>query len=122
MPNPYNLTIGQKLWYVPGDTHFDRPREYEIVKIGRQWAQLGADGQAYREFRADLETLAIDGHGYSSPGRCYLSLEAYEAEVGLSVAWRSFQRDIERMRAADPQITIENIAAARKVLGMGEKL
>lgn len=113
MPNPHNLTIGQKLWYVPGERRGE-PREVTIVTVGRKWFSVAEISWA----RFDNERLKLDSE-YGGGVYCYLSREVYEAQVGLSVAWREFQRAVERARSTDPQITIENIAAARKLLGMG---
>lgn len=111
--NPHNLQPGQKLWYVPEDPRWEKTREVTVAKIGNRWAELGR-----KDFRADLETLEVDGGKYSSPGRCYLSREAWEEEKLLRAAWREFQRDVERANAEGGLITVENISAARQVLGL----
>ncbi len=117
--NPHNLQVGQTLYYVANDRR-DAHRDggAEITKIGRQWATVCI---AYCNARVDLETLEVDGGNYSSPGRCYLSREAWEEEKLLRAAWREFQRDVERANAEGGLITVENISAARQALGLKER-
>lgn len=77
------LTVGQELWYVPADAR-DRGRSctVRVRSIGRKWAQVdGWLGQI------NIETWFVDGGGYSSPGRCWLNREAWEAEQRRLAAW-----------------------------------
>lgn len=111
--NPHNLQVGQTLYYVANDRR-DAHRDggAEITKIGRQWATVCI---AYCNARVDLETLEVDGGNYSSPGRCYLSREAWELERKTERALDDFKVEVARLYATD--ITLEQIDQARRVLG-----
>jgi hypothetical protein len=105
------LSVGQKLWYVPYERR-GKPCEVVVKTIGRKWAGIdsGLD-------RVDMKTLIVDGAGYSSPGRCYLSRAEWEADVALEVAWGALWRDVHAASYRCPDgVTVENIQAARKLL------
>jgi hypothetical protein len=107
------LTIGQKLWFVP-DRRSGMAREVTVSKIGRKWASLDTWG----DLRIDVSTLQADGRGYSSPGRCYFSHAAWEAEVALDAAWTALWRDMHDTYRRRDGVTVENIQAARKLLNL----
>jgi hypothetical protein len=106
-----NLTVGQTLWYVPRELRFQKPSEVTVQKIGRKWAQVD-----YR-LRIDVQTLIADGGDYSSPGRCYLSREEYEAELARRDAWRDFCK-LLRWSRQPRAATIEAIEQAQILLGL----
>lgn len=58
---------GDKLYYV-SDGRRESRRWVEVKKVGRIWIYLG-------HMRASVKTGIIDGHGYSSPGRVFVSQE-----------------------------------------------
>ena len=69
--------------------------------------------------RIDIDTLKVDGKGYSSPGRCYLSREDYEMELQVSIDWGNF---ILRLPVTPPPgVTVADIQAARTILHLEEK-
>jgi hypothetical protein len=108
------LVEGQKLWFVSSQRHGGEPREVTVGKIGRKWATIssGAD-------RIDRETLVADGGQYISPGRCYLSQQAYEDAKRLSDDWRAFTTDVEKTRwHVPPGVTPETIAHVRAILNL----
>jgi hypothetical protein len=105
------LAVGQRLWYVPnrrGTAH-----EVEIVKIGRKWAELN---EGCPRYRIDMETLSVDGRGFSSPGRCHLDREAYEMDQMTRLAWHNVQNQMSRRGPGSA--TLENIQAASTLLGL----
>lgn len=75
------LSVGQALWYVPSEG-IGGPREVTITKIGRKWAQLSGN-----HGRMDIKSYWIDGGQDTSPGRCWISKEVYEAELSRQKAW-----------------------------------
>ena len=81
-----------------------------MTKIGRKWAAL----DNYE--RIDVNTLIADGGKYSSPGRCYITREAFEAEQALEEAWHDFQRRVSYV--VPPGMTVERIAQLREEFGM----
>jgi hypothetical protein len=75
------LKVGQILWFVPNRNYLGKPRHVEVTKIGSKWATL-ENGE-----RIGINDLCVDGHGYGSPGRCYLSQQAYEIERETRAMW-----------------------------------
>jgi hypothetical protein len=108
------FTVGQKLWFVPSDTRWNKAYEVEIKTIGRKWLTLKNDR------RVDKETLRVDGGNYSSLGRCYLSQEEYEKETALIDAWRELEKRISKQywtpSPKSPKLTIEALRQAEKLL------
>lgn len=69
------LAPGMVLWFVPTDRRWQKPHEVTVAKVARRWATL--EGYQGRR-RIDVNTLHEDGAGFASPGRCWLSREAWE--------------------------------------------
>jgi hypothetical protein len=63
--------VGQKLFV---SVRYREALYMTVTKVGRKWLEL--EGGVWR---ADRETLEIDGKGYTSPGRAYASREEFEA-------------------------------------------
>jgi hypothetical protein len=103
------LTVGQKLWFVPYQRRVEA-HEVIVEKVGRKWASIGY-------YRINIDTLKVDGGQYSSPGACYLSKEAYEAEIKLNQEWDAFRRLVDA-NYAPKGITIERIKEAINILGI----
>jgi hypothetical protein len=108
-----NLTVGQKLWYVPSERR-DKPFEVTVENVGRKWAKIG-----YR-LRVDKETLWADGGEYSSPGRCYLSEEDYLRELDFNATWTRFRMKVGNMYYPPSGIDKSAIITARRVLRLEE--
>lgn len=109
-----NLEVGQKLWFVYNTYSYRRLERAEgsevvVEKIGRNWAHL-SDGH-----RINKESMVADGGKHSSPGRCYLSKEHYDAEIQLIRAWREFAQRVP-MYGVPKGVTIEDIKAAAALL------
>jgi hypothetical protein len=105
------LAVGQKLWFVPSDTRYNKgPQECEVAKIGRKWAYLN-----WRGYRLDINSLRVDGGDYSSPGRCWLSVEEYESHVNSRAVWDAFRKAIDYKPIPDG-VTVEHIEEAARLL------
>ncbi|PZO78456.1 MAG: hypothetical protein DI629_12220 [Mesorhizobium amorphae] len=104
------LYVGQQLWYVPSDSRRFTARFVTVEKIGRRWAEIGPHE------RIDKTTLIADGRGFSSPGTCYRSKEAYEASVTLSQAWFSLVKEMNHRWSPPAGMTMEKIAIIRAAL------
>ena len=105
------LQVGQELWYVPADRrNVDQARTVRVEKVGRKWAKLNDyHGQV------SIETMWLDGGKYSPLGKCWLSKEAWEAEIKLNATWNDFQR---RLSHQPPDgVTLETIAQIKTLLG-----
>ena len=114
MSNPYNLKVGQELWFVSPYAH--RPNQHVAIKsVGCKWAQL----DWHSEIRVNLETLKGDIPNYSSRhGRFYLTKEEWENERALRTAWDRFQADIRQVSALPASATVASIDEARRLLGL----
>lgn len=82
-----------------------------VTKVGRKWAEISARG-----YRIDKETLAIDGGGYTSPGRCYLTKDEHDAAENLRRAWSKLRDYVDRKYTAPEGVTVDAIEAALRVL------
>lgn len=105
------LVVGQKLWFVPHARYMGAEREVVVESVGRKWAAIG-DG-----YRVDVSTLFLDGRGYSSPGRCYLSRELWAAEDQAHAAWGVLRRALST-RHLPNGLTAEQIERATALLGL----
>lgn len=98
------LTVGQKLWYVPGD---GRSALYlQVLRVGRKWATVERIG------RVSVETLQ------SEWGMCYLSPDDCEQHRVADDAWLMLLRGSYRRRPR--HITTDDIKRAAEILGLGE--
>lgn len=105
--------VGQKLWLVMHHYGTRPPRKFEVTvkKAGRKWFTLD------NFMRCDGNGI-VDGGGYSSPGQCYESREEYESILALENAWREFQMNIYAYRKRPESVSVENIAEAKRILGL----
>jgi hypothetical protein len=96
--------IGQTVWVLDTQRHKTHVSTAIITKLGRKWATLSD-----HKGRFDVATGELDGGVYSSPGRIYLSQEAYEAKVALSKAWGELRQILYRHPNPPPGLTLETI-------------
>jgi hypothetical protein len=102
-----SFAVGQSLVFAPyGKRH--EVLDLTVTKIGRKWVTLSND------YRFDPATLRVDGQGYTSPGRMYLSRDEYNTAVAITEAWRLMQNAIDYV--PPPGVTVADIEAARKLL------
>lgn len=106
------LVVGQKLWYVPSYGYGYRRDGYEVTveKIGHRWATLAENCG-----RIDKDSLWLDGGQYASPGRCWLSREAWEESKAIDAAMQRLQERIIYGRV-EPDVTLADIQAAAALL------
>ena len=111
-----DLSVGQKLYFV-SNVRYKKNAVVEIVKIGRKYAYLD-NGD-----RID-DRLRVDGNGYNSPGKCYLSKRQYRAFVDLTDILKEFFDKVDVLRRqttnpyAKPKVTPENVLEAAKILNI----
>lgn len=110
------LTQNQALWFV-GSGNFVRVRgEVTVTEVGRKWARITGVFKG----RIEIDTLKADGAGYSSPGTCYASEEAWIIADGPRRAWQALR---SKMETACPQdLSYEKIVEAGKLLGIDVEL
>jgi hypothetical protein len=107
------LTVGQELWYAPADRRYlGGACAVRVLKVGRKWADVD-----HHIGRVDAESLWVDGGKYSSPGRCWLSKETWEAEEARRSAWDQLRRDVYGQHPPPEHITTEQIENVRALLG-----
>lgn len=111
MSNPHNLKVGQKLWFV-GARGFRNEYEVEIINVGRVYASISRAGRIF------LDTLLVDGGGYSSPGRCYLSRDAWDAEKSRDLAWANIRSAISQQHSTPKDFDPIKLAEISKLLGV----
>lgn len=90
---------------------------HTVTKIGRKWVTLG-NGFRENAYRFDVDTLELDGGDYTSPGKVYLSEEAYHQETALMGAWKVFQDRIRFFgyQTTPKGLTLADIEAASNAL------
>ena len=102
------LTVGQELWYV-SRRRYSTNKWVTVTKVGRKWATLDT-GQ-----RIDIETWEVDGGGYTSIARCYLSVGECEDERELEDLWRLLRDRTSRFTVPDG-LTAEDVRKAMALL------
>lgn len=109
------LEVGDVLYLAYND-HRKGNREIVVSKIGRQWVYF--DG-CQRRFA--LDTLAVDGGAFGSPGRIYYCEQDYQDVVDLKSAWSSLKRLIDDHYTAPDGVTKEMIEQAGKLIKVWDK-
>jgi hypothetical protein len=99
--------VGQELWFVPRWGKLSECHALKITKVGRKWLEL-SNGR-----RACVNTLET---GYD---RCYLSQADHENQREIFIAWQKLGGLIERRKPEG--VTLDDIAQARKLLGLDPK-
>lgn len=114
---PMRYVVGQELFWEASDAFSRRKgnttKMVTIAKVGRQWLAL-SDGH-----RIDAVTLLADGGDYSSPGRCFLSREdwdAHNANKNRFDAWIDLR--VKMPNCVPENVSAEDIAKARHLLGL----
>lgn len=105
---------GQELVYVPcriGNQSAREHRVVRVVKTGHKWIYI-SNGQ-----RICRQSLRADGGNYSSPGRCYWSLEDYQKERDTITAWDALKTSVRNQQSVPAGLTSDQIQRAMKMLG-----
>lgn len=112
MPSDAPIKPGDKLWFVPKD-HWAGPNRFvEVEKVGRKW------GYFPRNYRFDVNTLDVDGRGYSVPGHLYRDRDAWEARRRADYAWDRVTWHIRNRTGRKDGITEADIRQAAALLGI----
>ncbi len=99
------MKVGDKLWHVVNDRRYFNEYEVTVTKVGRVWAELNNDPK----FRVNIESMYIDGRGYTSPGACYYSKENYEEEKNRGEAWKAFRKELEYIWSPQNHLSLAQI-------------
>lgn len=122
-----DVKVGDKLIEHRRSGRRDRATEVEVVKVGRKWLTYRTVG--YRtEDRCSIETGAINGGGYSSPGTVYTA-EGWAAKQrvdGLREALEPYRRKVDVREPWDMPVDAKEsfladiLAVCEKHLGEGK--
>jgi len=109
--------VGDKLWWVGSDNRRTQ-REVTVEKVGRVWLTLS------NGIRVDKVTLLAEpqNYGYSTPGTCWLSKDAYEHCARLERAWNELKGKLRDSWSVPDDVTLEDIKAAAMYLKMEIKV
>ena len=80
--------------------HRDESKPVTVTKVGRKWATL--DYPSRKPYRVDIDTMQVDGAGYSSPGRCWLS----ELDCRSHEAAQRAQSELSRRLSYSPPVGV----------------
>ena len=111
--NPHGLTVGRELFLVLNRRHLPGGKPVTVTAVGRKWAEID-----HGKHRINIQTLYVDGGGYSSPGRCYLSEQEWKDNVLRKDAWGSLRQKIERMYTLPADLTIQKMDQIAELLGI----
>lgn len=117
------LMDGQVLWFVGASlgNFKNQTGEVTVHKVGRKWAELKSTSvPGLSRYRLNVETLVVDGQGYSSPGRCYQSRLHWLNEEGPTLAWAQLRQHLLDNGPAD--MSFETIQMAAKLLDLEIRL
>lgn len=111
------LQVGQRLWYRPhAEAARDQEGWVEVTGLGRRWHTLSTG------LRINARTLEIDGGTGYSPGRCWLSKEACEAQHLLEDLWSEIRVELWCTHDHPKGMTVERIEEAARLLGIKLRL
>lgn len=108
-----DLQVGTVLVVVPSDRRSGGPRDCIVARIGRDWVTLTSGGR----FRIDDPEMRLVERLMMSPGRCYVSREAYEAARERDRLWVVFSEAVRRDLSGSTY-TADQILAAAGALGI----
>lgn len=107
--------LGQTMWYVP---FYGAPGLVTVTKVGHKWVELGNPERPrlWCQVGTDSEVVRPQEKGRSSPGTIWASKEVWEAHVASQVEWVKLRKDMGTDAFASTGASVEDIAAARKLL------
>lgn len=109
------LKVGQELWLVPREPRRRTSACFVTVKkIGRKWAEI--DGPCWGGYRIDVNTLAVDGRGYTSPGQCYVDKAAWDFEALRQDTWMQLVRFMGNRYSPPEGVSTEDIKQAIRLM------
>jgi phytoene dehydrogenase-like protein len=107
--------VGDVVWLV-----LDRgePKYATITNVGRRWAVISTKflGREFPSGRFDMATGAVDGRGYTSPGRVYRSKAEHDEARQLLIEWTAFRRAVEGTYRVPKGVTLNQIRNAQRAL------
>lgn len=111
--------VGDRVWYQSRtDAQYGRePSAYQVLAVGRKWVTFGT-GSRFERGRFDVETLMVDGKGYTeSP--IILSIERWRESREAGRAWSRFCDAVRDTTLRVPDgATPATVAQAAALLGL----
>lgn len=99
----------QELYFVPT---YSEPKIVTITKVGRKFLTVKL---VSREYRVYIDTLIVDGNGYNSPGRCYLSKEEYDKQKYHKDLWESIKHKFDTYNLPN-WATVDNLSKIKELI------
>ena len=99
----------QELYFVPT---YSEPKIVTITKVGRKFLTVKL---VSREYRVYIDTLIVDGNGYNSPGRCYLSKEEHDKQRYVKDLWDSIRDKFNTFSLPD-WATVDNLSKIKELI------
>lgn len=115
------FTVGQTVYYERNkgyQAHRTGVTPVSIQRVGRVWVYFGAISH-YGQQRFNAENMRVDGKGYSSPGRIWLTEEDYKASVQRDYLEQKFVTLVNKRR--HQQISLTDLIAVVSVLDKEEQ-
>ena len=115
-----SFAIGQRVFV---SITLNRQDRYyaNITKIGRKWVYFQHSDRSCENGRFEIAHNGewwIDGGDYSSPGKVYVSKEAYQEETFVKKAWTD--TGLNRMYNPPAHLTLKDMQKIRAILGVEE--
>lgn len=108
--------VGDELYFVNGSRKENRT--IKIKAVGRTWVTLDVAHETYR-FAIDDAGMNVVIPNYGDIGACYFSEQAWLDEKALDAAWGGLRAAVSGAYNKPNGVTVESIAEARKLLGIG---
>ena len=105
------LTVGQKLWYVPGDWR-NKPSYVTVEKVGRIWVTLSSGR------RVSLDDFTVEPPKFGYRGTIYLSRDLWVASVRRHKALSDLLDGLQPSRWLPANVTEAQIREAAALLGI----
>lgn len=123
---PSDFTIGQEVFFRYSDarrhSHTTPLIALFVVKnTGRKWVEAAYRPGDRAVWKFEAETLAMDGEGFGSPGRIYLSADDFVRDQELERAWVDFRRLVDRGYSRPAHLDLADIVNMAAIMkGPGE--
>lgn len=113
---PSDFKVGQSVVVNWSGYNKSRTTEETITKIGHKWVEL-AEGR----YRFDPRNMFLDGKGYTSLGKVYLSHAELNDEREYSRLWNDIRRAVRDVYIPPAHLTLEQLQQLAKLLEAPEK-
>ena len=106
------LTVGQRLWYAPGERRREKPGYVTVEKVGRIWVTLSSGR------RVSLDDFTMEPPKFGYCGTIYLSRDLWVASVRRHKALSDLLNGLQPSRPLPANVTEAQIREAAALLGI----